>query len=129
MSRNNEKQFLKKLMTDAALRAKVEEASSEDITAIAREAGFDIDPVALEKAARELRSASAPKVTEISPEEMDKAAAGVLWLGEDAPDGHEMGCAFVYHLAKWSVQNDIWCKSVWYCLSEHHSLEDSPVPS
>ena len=47
-------------------------------------------------------------------------------MGEDAPDGHEMGCGFFYHKYDWSKKNNTWCKQEYYCL-ENNYIGDVPV--
>ena len=125
MAFEKEKQFLEKMMADEDLRAKVEAADPEQIAEIARTAGFDISAEDLEKAANEARAKDDPEISKLSPEDMDKVAGGSLsdWWpsGEDADDGHEMGCVFVYHYYGWSEENNQWCKSKWFCISNNYS--------
>lgn len=123
MALENEKKFLEKMMADDVLHAKVE-AAPDQIAGIAAEAGFDINLADLEKAAKELRYASAPQIKELRKEEMDQVAGGVLWFGDDAPDGHEMGCVVAYHGYNWSVENNTWCTEMWSCLS--NNIEGDP---
>ena len=36
-------------------------------------------------------------------------------MGEDAPDGHEMGCIWFYHHYIYQKEMNIWCKKSYYC--------------
>ena len=48
-------------------------------------------------------------VEELEPGEMDMVAGGALFFGDDASDGHEMGCVMAYHHYDWSAENNAWC--------------------
>ena len=56
---------------------------------------------------------------ELTPDELDKAAGGTWWTGEDAPDGHEMGCAISWHHYTYQKENNIWCNMSYYCDGKH----------
>ena len=72
----------------------------------------------LEQAVKAMRQeAEEPK--ELTLDEMDKAAGGVWWTGEDAPDGHEMGCAISWHHYTYQKENNIWCNMSYYCDGKH----------
>jgi hypothetical protein len=75
----------------------------------------------LEEAVKAMRKAAGEATKELSLDEMGKTAGGIFWTGEDAPDGHEMGCFMTYHHHQWSVDNNIWCKSTFYCTGSYTS--------
>ena len=78
-------------MNDEALRGRVMEEGAAEVVEIAKELGFDMTVEELEEAMKALRQAAMQETKELSLEEMDQAAGGTFWGGEDAPDGHEMG--------------------------------------
>ena len=55
------------------------------------------------------------EIEKLPDDEMESAAGGVLWDGEDAPDGHEMGCILTYHGRNWQIEHGIWCEHSFYC--------------
>ena len=57
-------------------------------------------------AREELRNGDS-SVTTLDVEDLDKVAGGVLWFGEDAPDGHEMGCVCTYYKYKDCVEKGL----------------------
>ena len=115
MSMENAKEFLKKAISDEALRERLQEKSPEQAAAAAAELGFDLTAEELLAAEAELRSEMAAKPVELSPEDMDRAAGGIWWCSEDAPDGHELGCVITYHGKGWARENKVWCKDNYYC--------------
>ncbi len=69
----------------------------------------------LSQAENELRHAAySEAVVELGSDELDKVAGGAMWHGEDAPDGHEMGCFFAYHTRAYSEETGNWCKYLHY---------------
>ncbi len=130
MALENAKKFLEKLLNDEALRVRAAEKEPDEVVAFAKELGFDVTAKELEEAVRALRQAAGEEPKELSPDEMDKAAGGTFWNGEDAPDGHEMGCALTYHGYNWSKEHNTWCNQSFYCTGNHlnengvyHSLQ------
>ena len=113
----NAKQFLEQVLKDEPLRARVREKEPAEVVSIARELGFDVTAEELEEAVQAMRQASASKerMKELGPDELDDVAGGTCWVGEDAPDGHEMGCFIFYHQLAYSKENNVWCKEVYYC--------------
>ena len=80
-----------------------------ELVSLANEAGYDVTLDALIEADRELRASVADK-TELSENELEKVAGGACRDSEDAPDGHEPGCAISYHDYSYQKNNNIWCK-------------------
>ena len=35
--------------------------------------------------------------SDVSDEDLEKVSGGALWFGEDAPDGHEIGCLMAWY--------------------------------
>jgi len=106
-------------MNDEALRGRMMEKESAEVVEIAKELGFDMTVEELEEAMKALRQAAMQETKELSLEEMDQAAGGTFWGGEDAPDGHEMGCALTWHGYSWSKEKNIWCNKSFYCKGNH----------
>jgi len=115
-----EKEFLEKLMGDEKLRAEVEAAGPQEVVRIAAEAGFDIDASELEKEVKRSRTEADSQPVLLSDDDMDKVAGGKLWCGEDAPDGHEMGCLLIYHDEGYQLRNRVYCKRDYYCADSYY---------
>ena len=124
------KELLKTIRTDPKakelFRDAAEPRSEEEMIRLCAEAapklGFDVSEIdireALAAAAKERLNMTAAGVQMVSDEDMANATGGdgvgALWQGEDAPDGHEMGCIFTYHDSDWSVDNNVWCEKTYY---------------
>ncbi len=121
MALENARKFLEQVMKDKALRACTAEKEPAEVVAIAKELGFDVTAEELEEAVKAMRKAAGEATKELSIDELGKVAGGIFWTGEDAPDGHEMGCFMTYHHHQWSVDNNIWCKSTFYCTGSYTS--------
>ena len=117
----NTKQFLEQAMNDEALRGRVMEKGPAEMVAIAKELGFDVTAEELEEAVKAMRKTAGEAAKELSIDEMGKVAGGIFWTGEDAPDGYEMGCFMTYHHRQWCADNNIWCKSTFYCTGSYTS--------
>ena len=112
MSRENAKIFLEQAMKDKALKARISDKEPVDVLAIAKELGLDVTADDLAQAERDLRNASgsAEVPVELALGEMDKVVGGSAFMGEEAPDGHEMGCIWFYHHYNYQKEINIWCK-------------------
>ena len=122
MATENAMKFYEELQNNEELKAKASAAKGpEDLVAIAVDAGFDITWEDLEAVEWELRKSVARTtdghVAELSEGELDDIAGGELWLGETAPDGHEMGCFLPYHGRDWQYEHRIRCKACYYYTS------------
>ena len=121
MAFENAKKFLEQAMKDKALRARTAEKEPAEVVAIAKELGFDVTAEELEEAVKAMRKAAGEATKELSIDELGKVAGGIFWTGEDAPDGYEMGCFMTYHHRQWCADNNIWCKSTFYCTGSYTS--------
>jgi len=115
MATENAKAFIEKMNSDAKFRAKIGDAVSDNITAIAKEYGFDTNAEEIEKAYKEMRSVSGDVPVEIPLDEMDQIAGGRGFYGETASDDHELGCWLSYHHLGWQEEHDEWCKTNYFC--------------
>ncbi len=62
---------------------------SEALVEVASKLGYE---VTAEELAKGLASSR-----ELDDEELEKVSGGALWFGDDAPDGHEIGCWQTYY--------------------------------
>ena len=117
MSKESAKKLITELRTNEELKAKIAGITDPaELTKKAVEAGYDVTEAELIEAEKELKNAQAERTDEmLSLDELEAAAGGELWKGEDAPDGHEMGCGISYHTYDYHVENGIWCNRSYYC--------------
>lgn len=92
----------------------VRKINPADIPDAARENGFEFTLEELEAVAEEYRKSRAEEPQKLNPDEIDNMAGGMYFTGDDAPDGHEMGCYVIYHSHQWSRDNDTWCSHTYY---------------
>ena len=111
MSKEIAKKLIAELETNEELKAKVASVTDpEELLKIAKGSGYDVSMEEMLKAERELKAEKAAQTDEkLSLDDLEDVAGGYCWQGEDAPDGHEMGCAWSYHRRDWSEENNIWC--------------------
>ncbi len=111
MSKETAKKLIAELETNEELKAKVQGVTDpEKLLKTAKASGYDVTMEELIEAEKESRKAQAAKTDEkLSFDDLEGVAGGYCWQGEDALDGHEMGCAWSYHHRGWSEENNIWC--------------------
>ncbi|MBR5088530.1 MAG: hypothetical protein IK093_03795 [Ruminiclostridium sp.] len=85
----------------------------------ANDSGFDVtmeDLLEVEKALREAKAEETDEVA-LSLDDVEDVAGGatVTINGEDASDGHEIGCDASWHGYNWCEDNNEWCKKDFYC--------------
>ena len=116
MSKESAKKLIIELQTNETLKAKVNGITDpEQLLKIAVDAGYDVTAEELIEADRERRAEQAKNTDEkLSLDDLEGVAGGVLGDGDDAPDGHEMGCAISYHVRAWSEENNVWCSNYYY---------------
>lgn len=129
MSKENAIKFISELQTNEELKARAQDAKDpSEIAKIAAGAGYDVTPEELMEADKELRSELAARndetVKELSPEELMGAAGGAVWTGEDAPDGHEMGCFIAYHHGRYSKEQGVWCQQQYFCTENNRDMKN-----
>ena len=124
MALENAKKFLEQAMKDEALRARVSEKEPGEVAAIAGELGFEVTAAELTQAELALRLAPAnrEKSVELNVNDLAQVAGGDFWTGDDAPDGHEMGCLITYHQWWTCEENKWWCHNYYY--GEHGEIID-----
>ena len=115
MSMETAKKLIADLQINEDLKAKISGITDPaQLVKAAVDAGYDITAEEMIAAEKEFRSGKTKK-TKLSVEELDAVAGGDIWQGEDAPDGHEMGCWASYHDYDYQEETDIWCGKDWYC--------------
>ena len=122
MALENAKKFLEQVLKDEALRARVSEKEPGEVAAIASELGFEVTAAELTQAELALRLAPAnrEKSVELNVNDLAQVASGMFWDGDDAPDGHEMGCFITYHQWWTCEENKWWCHNYYY--GEHGEI-------
>ena len=114
MSNSKAADFLGKVLSDEALRARLADKAPAQAAELAAELGYNVTAEEIAAAEKELRKQNSPEVVELDLDDMDKAAGGKMWLAENASDGHEMGCILFYHDHQYSMQHNEWCKSEYF---------------
>ncbi len=124
MSKETAKKLIAELQTNNELKAKIKDISDPaELAAKAVEMGYDVTLDELVEAEKKFKTEKAKK-TRLSVEELETVAGGMVWQGEDAPDGHEMGCAVSYHDYYYQKDTGTWCKDNYYC--DQNSQEYDP---
>ena len=128
MAKKQAMEFLKLFDTDEALQEQLREKSPKEAAEVARGLSFDVTEDELTQAAAALRAerANQSEPEKLTPESLDAAVGGMFWDGESAPDGHEMGCVWVYHHYNYQKENNIWCNKSYYC-DNHYKIQNQNV--
>ena len=123
MSKETAKKLITELETNEELKAKVAGVTDpEELLKIALGSGYDVTMEELIEAEKESRKAKAIQTDEkLSFDDLEEVAGGALLGGDDAPDGHEMGCVICYHKSEWAKENDTWCTKFFYCTGDWKS--------
>jgi len=66
--------------------------SEEEAAALLKADGQEVEPNDVEKLWAEVTKYRQKDDRKLSVDELDAVSGGVFWLGDDAPDGHELGC-------------------------------------
>ncbi len=98
------------------------EKEPAEVAAIAGELGYEVTAAELTQAELALRLAPAnrEKSVELNVNDLAQVAGGMFWDGDDAPDGHEMGCFITYHQWWTCEENKWWCHNYYY--GEHGEI-------
>ena len=118
MSKEIAKKLIAELQTNEELKTKI--VGIEDRAELVKKAvemGYDVTLDELMEAEKEYRNSLAAKTEELSPEELESAAGGILWQGEEAPDGKELGCDICNYKYDEMKEKNYWCKDKYYCNS------------
>ena len=127
MANEKVEKLVKALQDDAALREKIAAMNNpEEMLKFANDSGFDVtmdDLLEVEKALRKAKAEEADDVA-LTFDDVEDVAGGGQWMGEDASDGHEMGCRRSYHGYDWCSEHNEWCNSMWYCSGAFLNSDD-----
>ena len=66
--------------------------SAEEAAELLRAGGQEVEPDDVEKLWAEVTKYRQKDDRKLSVDELDAVSGGAFWLGNDAPDGHELGC-------------------------------------
>ncbi|SEG24511.1 nif11-like leader peptide domain-containing protein [Eubacterium ruminantium] len=105
MSVENVAKFKKDLQENAELREKIKnelEAAKDSgkdekeiLPEIAGKLGYDFT----EEEFKEGITEKELNDEELNPEELENVSGGILWMGDKAPDGYEIGCFMIFYLS------------------------------
>ncbi|MBR5091566.1 MAG: Nif11-like leader peptide family natural product precursor [Ruminiclostridium sp.] len=121
MSKETAKKLIAELQTNEELKAKVSDVTNPvELTKIAVDAGYDVTLDELIEADKEYRKELAENTgKKLSINELESAAGGSQWNGEDNPEGHKVGCESNWRIwGKWNGEDDpeghkVGCESNW----------------
>ena len=116
MSLENAKLFLEKVVSDNELRNECQEKEYDEVVARAKELGYEFTVEEMKTAINEKRKESGNAEVKLDAQDLDSFAGGALWMGEDASDGHEMGCIVSYHHEDWCREHHEYCSQQYYCV-------------
>ena len=126
MALEQAKEFLDKLISNDEMKETFSQINPADAPERAKEMGYHFTLEELETAEKEVREKDRTDPEQLNANDLDSMAGGGFWQGEDAPDGHEMGCVVTYHRYNWQKENNIWCNSAYYCISSNR-IEDTQI--
>ena len=120
MSKETAKKLIAEMQTSEELKAKIAGITDKDeLVKMAVEAGYDVTLEELTQAEHEYRAEQAAKTDELTADELEAAAGGKLWQGEENPEGKEYGCAACNLKYDDQKKSGDWCRSSYYCESEY----------
>lgn len=114
MALDNAKRFLGQMMKDGEMLKDIGNKDPDEVVKIARNLGFDVTADELDEALKVMRQTNRDAMQQLTPDELDNIAGGMFWEGDDAPDGHELGCFATYHHYSYQKENKIWCQHFYY---------------
>lgn len=78
--------------------------SAEKMAELLKADGHEVEPDDIEKLWAEVTKKRQKDDRKLSVDELDAVSGGIFWFGEDAPDGHEIGCWNIWY-EDWSEFN------------------------
>lgn len=78
--------------------------SAEEVAELLKADGQEVEPDDVEKLWTEVTKKRQRDDRKLSVDELDAVSGGAFWFGEDAPDGHEIGCWNIWY-EDWSEFN------------------------
>ena len=125
MSKETAKKLIAELQTNEEIKAKIAGITDPaEIVKKAVEAGYDVTFEELTEAEREYKAEMAKRADELSADELEGAAGGILWSSEENKDGKEFNCIYCNLSEEYQVDNKEWCNKVYTC--EQNYKEQKP---
>lgn len=108
---------------DKELKEKLIKAKNkEEVTDMLKAAGQDVSVA--DKIWNEIKKSREKEEKTLSMDELDAVSGGIFFLGDDAPDGHELSCLVTYY-AGWDEfyreNKDEYC---WGQKGQKHEFDD-----
>lgn len=94
--------FLEKVMEDEELRAEIEGKQPEEVLQVAANHGFSVGVDLLTDVIAEYHKRTGDTPVELTSEQLDAVVGGLG--GDDASDGHEMGCIMWWYTSIYDMQ-------------------------
>ena len=125
MSKETAKKLITELQTNTELKAKIAGIEDKDeLVKIAVQNGYDVTLEEMTEAEKEFRAEMAKRADELSADELEGAAGGILWSSEENKDGKEFNCIYCNLNEEYQVDNKEWCNKVYTC--EQNYKEQKP---
>ena len=116
MSKETAKKLIAELQTNEELRAKIAGITDQsEMVKKAVEAGNDVTLEEMLAAEKEFRAELASKTDELPADELEGAAGGGFWHGENNKDGKEYGCNICNLDEEYQRKNREFCQHDHYC--------------
>ena len=116
MSKETAKKLIAEMQTNEELKAKIVGITDPaEMAKKAVEAGYDVTLAELVEAEKEYRAETAKKSDELSADELEGAAGGGFWHGENNKDGKEFGCNICNLDEEYQRTNREFCQHDHYC--------------
>ena len=125
MSKETAKKLIAERQTNEELRAKISGITDPaEMVKKAASAGYDVTLGEMLEAEKEYRAEMAKRADELSADELEGAAGGILWSSEENKDGKEFNCIYCNLNEEYQVDNKEWCNKVYTC--EQNYKEQKP---
>ncbi len=125
MSKETAKKLIAELQENEELKAKIAGITDPaEMVKKAASAGYDVTLGEMLEAEKEYRAEMAKRADELSADELEGAAGGILWSSEENKDGKEFNCIYCNLSEEYQVDNKEWCNKVYTC--EQNYKEQKP---
>jgi len=125
MSKETAKKLIAEMQTNEELKANIAGITDPaEMVKKAASAGYDVTLGEMLEAEKEYRAEMAKRADELSADELEGAAGGILWSSEENKDGKEFNCIYCNLSEEYQVDNKEWCNKVYTC--EQNYKEQKP---
>ena len=125
MSKETAKKLIAEMQTNEELKANIVGITDPaEMVKKAASAGYDVTLGEMLEAEKEYRAEMAKRADELSADELEGAAGGILWSSEENKDGKEFNCIYCNLNEEYQVDNKEWCNKVYTC--EQNYKEQKP---